>query len=239
MKLRRLTASALATMTFFGASFSTANAVPIHKAGSNYTTTTEDGLTLNVTRSHEKFELQLPDNLSILSHQTFLDTKGIATIKGATGKSIKAHLMIGYQLGCMVDVSNGATFEFGAPKLTAGVELAQALNGMPSVKGEGSADGGGAEISGVGATTTLTPKAGLEVPLGPDVKFTLKPGQIITFLVAEKDVKGNKGALRYVGEPINVDGCLGFASVRSFITLWTKAPIEDSKITTWGKVTRF
>ena len=96
MKLRRLTASTLATMTFFGASFSTANAVPIHKAGSNYTTTTEDGLTLNVTRSHEKFELQLPDNLSILSHQTFLDTKGKATIKGATGKSIKAHLMIGY-----------------------------------------------------------------------------------------------------------------------------------------------
>lgn len=239
MRLRRFTASTLATITIIGASFATANAIPIRKAGADYTTTTEDNLTLNIKRTNEKFDVKLPDNLSILSHQTFLDTKGLATIEGATGKAVDAHIMIGYQLGCMIDVSEGQAIQFGAPKLTTSRELQHAINIMPGIKGEGSADGGGGEISGIGHTTTLTPKHNLEIPLGPDVKFNLKPGQIITFLVAEKDVKGNKGALRYVGEPINVDGCLGFASVRSFVTLWTKAPIEDSKITTWGRVTRF
>lgn len=239
MKLRRVAASTIATMTLAATLAGNAAAIPIHKAGANYTTTTEDGLTLTIKRTAEQFDLKLPDNLSIFSHQTFLDTKGVATIKGAKGKDIDAHIMIGYQIGCMVDVSDGVTLVYHAPKLSTGVELENSLNAMPSISGQGSADGGGGTIAGIGATSTLRPNAGLEVPLGLDAMFTVRPGQILTFLVAEKDIKGNKGALRYVGEPINIDGCFGFASVRSFITLWTKAPIEDSKITTWGKVTRF
>lgn len=235
MKLRRVAASTIATMTLLATLASSATAIPIRKAGGNYTTTTEDGLTLTIKRTAENFELKLPDNLSIFSHQTFLDTKGVAIIKGAKGKDVDAHIMIGYQIGCMVDVSDGATFVYRAPKLSTGVELENSLGVSPSV----TAGGTDTSVSGIGASSTLRPNAGLAVPLGLDAMFTVRPGQILTFLVAEKDIKGNKGALRYVGEPINIDGCLGFASVRSFITLWTKAPIEDSKITTWGPVTRF
>lgn len=238
MKLRRVAASTIATMTLAATLAGNAAAIPVHKAGANYTTTTEDGLTLTIKRTAEQFDVKLPDNLSIFSRQTFLDTKGLATIKGAKGKDVDAHIMIGYQIGCMVDVSDGVTLVYHAPRLSTGVELESSLNGTPSVTGTGG-DKPSGSVSGIGATSTLRPNAGLEVPLGLDAMFTVRPGQILTFLVAEKDIKGNKGALRYVGEPINIDGCFGFASVRSFITLWTKAPIEDSKITTWGRVTRF
>ncbi|MFY9191096.1 MAG: MspA family porin [Lawsonella sp.] len=236
MKLRRVAASAIATMTLAATLAGTAAAVPVHKAGANYTTTTEDGLTLTIKRTAEQFDVKLPDNLSIFSHQTFLDTKGVATIKGAKGKDVDAHIMIGYQIGCMVDVSDGVTLVYRAPRLSTGVELENSLNGTPELSFGGDSLN---EVNGIGASSTLRPNAGLEVPLGLDAMFTVRPGQILTFLVAEKDIKGNKGALRYVGEPINIDGCFGFASVRSFVTLWTKAPIEDSKITTWGRVTRF
>lgn len=129
----------------------TATADPL--ADKSRETITDDGWHMRITKTDESLD-RYPNLASTLfTREGFVSLKAVADITGSGNAPVNSGTVaLGYQIGCQVDVSNGAAIGLAiGPSVTIGV------------------------TSGVGGSATITPTVYLKPGTITDIPFGTKP----------------------------------------------------------------
>ncbi len=186
--------------------------------GGHITRTIGDGTVVNVDITGESANINPSLNATPLSRNAWTSGRAEVNLTGGSAKDpqTSTRLVVGYIVGCQVDLSGGI---------------------VPGVDAGGTADlsTNPATVSATGgASTTLTLAAGqakvlnlldVEVPddFGAD---SHNPYQ---------SVKGPHQSLTWHDETFAVDGCGGYAQARSFAQAKVYTPSSIGYVTVWGK----
>jgi hypothetical protein len=207
---------------------------PTDLADREVSRTTADGWVLHARKSGESVNIAPPLDSAATTGEAFGTLTGSVWIDGAGAPELTgAMFTTGYQIGCGVDISGGVDAElatvFGiSPHLTAGVE------GGPSVQVELP------NVTGVsaGADATGRVEAGLEAKAeaAPTVSTHLNPGGITNVDLASFpiDPAYNRAAGGFTGAHLQINGCAGPVSIRSYVTVSTTSPTSVDAVSAYG-----
>lgn len=171
-------------------------------------TVTDDGWTLSVSKTGESLDRYPNLAGSPVSREGFVSVKAIAEITGTGTAPVTAgSLVVGYQIGCQVDVSTGLSLGMG---FSIGPNASLNISWPPSVS--------------LGASASVS----------PNVSTTLKPGSIATVDFGSKPLAGARASITAEQVQVKVDACLGPVTLRSFATARISTPIADNTITVYG-----
>lgn len=170
---------------------------------------TREGLDITLTASKLRAKKVPALDGSPLSGEAFLSSDVHAALRGIDGKTVRATVEVGYQIGYPVSVApSGVKITAHTPslKLTGGVNAKIA----PEVTISGSGGGGkigeiGAEL---GAEATVIPAA--------DLEFEVGAGKITTVTLAEIALTKPVADIVLSGVELNITNALGPISVRPF-----------------------
>ncbi|MGP9760974.1 MspA family porin [Corynebacterium sp. AOP12-C2-36] len=200
--------------------------------------TTADGWVLHAAKSDESVNIAPPLDASTTTGEAFGTLTGNVWIDGAGAPELTgAMFTTGYQIGCGVDISGGVDVELAgtagiAPNATAGVE------GGPSVQVELP------NITGVsaGADATARGEVGLDGKLeaAPTVSAHLDPGGVtdVDLVSMPIDPEYKRASGGFTGAHLQVNGCAGPVSVRSYVTVSTTSPTSVDAVSVHGTATR-
>jgi hypothetical protein len=200
--------------------------------------TTADGWVLHASKTDESLNIAAPLDSATTTGETFASLTGNVVIDGAGAPELTgAMFTTGYQIGCGVDISGGVDVELAgtagvAPNATAGVE------GGPSVQVELP------NITGVsaGADATARGEVGLDgkIEASPTVSAHLNPGGItdvdLVSMPINPEYKRASGG--FTGAHLQVNGCAGPVSVRSYVTVSATSPTSVDAVSVYGTATR-
>ncbi|WP_306365689.1 MspA family porin [Nocardia sp. CC227C] len=171
-------------------------------------TVTDDGWTLEVTKTNESLDRWPALSSSPVSREGFVSVKAIAEVSGGGSQPVTSGTVtLGYQIGCAVDVSNGVTLGLG---LSIGPNASVTISQFPGVT-----------IGGQAAVT-------------PNISTTLKPGAIATITFGSKPLTGARASITAEQVEIKVDACAGPVTIRSFATAAISTPAADNTISVYG-----
>ncbi|WP_182358642.1 MspA family porin [Tomitella gaofuii] len=162
------------------------------------TVTTVDGWDVSVTASD--LSVHPVPNLagSPFTREGFVSATVTGEVQGQGTAPVRSgKVEQGIQIGCGVDVSSGATLGLNA---TFG----------PNV-----------------GITMAGPSAGLSATAGPSVSIQVKPGQITSLSLGEKQMQGPAATISAHGVHLKVDGCWGPVSVRTFAMVAISTDTSD------------
>lgn len=196
--------------------------------------TTADGWTLHVKKSDEKINLAPPldgaattgEAFGSLNASVWIDGQGSVDLTGAQFET-------GYQIGCGVDVSGGADVELAgtvgvAPHADAGIEGGPSVTvELPNVTGfEAGAD----------ATGTISGGVDGKAEASPTVSGHLAPGKVSTVALASMPVsqQHKRAAGGFTGAHLQVNGCAGPVTVRSYATIATESDTSTDSVSVYG-----
>lgn len=170
---------------------------------------TREGVDITLTASKLRAKKVPALDGSPLSGEAFLSSDVHAALKGIDGKTVRATVQVGYQVGYPVSIApSGVKVTAHTPelKLTGGVNAKIA----PQVTISGSGGGGsigeiGAEL---GAEATVIPAA--------DLEFEVGAGKITTVTLADIALTQPVADIVLSGVELNVTNALGPISVRPF-----------------------
>ncbi|OLT50396.1 hypothetical protein BJF89_10000 [Corynebacterium sp. CNJ-954] len=200
--------------------------------------TTADGWVLHASKTGESLNIAPPLDSSTTTGETFASLTGNVVIDGAGAPELTgAMFTTGYQIGCGVDISGGVDVELAgtagiAPNATAGIE------GGPSVQVELP------NITGVsaGADATGRGEVGLDgkIEASPTVSAHLDPGGVtdvdLVSMPINPEYKRASGG--FTGAHLQVNGCAGPVSVRSYVTVSATSPTSVDAVSVYGTATR-
>lgn len=178
-----------------------AAATPTPLAGKSQTITTDDGWDVSVEASN--LVVNPVPNLagSIFTREGFISGKVTGTVSGAGAAPVRSGVIEqGVQIGCGVDVSNGATVGFGA-------------SFGPSV-----------------GITMAGPSAGLSATAGPNVSMQVRPGVITTIPLGNKTMEGARTSISASNIHVKVDGCWGGVTVRTYAMIAVSTANSDDSV---------
>jgi hypothetical protein len=144
------------------------------------------------------------------TREGFVTGKAAATIDGNGGVAVNSGtLVMGLQLGCQVDLSEGGSV---------GVD----------------ADAG---ISpGFGSGGNLLSDIGPYAEIGGNASINLLPGNITNLGLGKKELKGRTGEIAVHDAHVKVDGCGGQVSVRFFATAMIDTDKSDDSVNAYGDI---
>lgn len=177
------------------------SATPTPLESKAQTVTTDDGWDLTVEASN--LNVNPVPNLagSMFTREGFVSGKVTGTIAGEGTAPVRTGVIEqGIQIGCGVDVSNGATLG-----LTASLS--------PNV-----------------GITMAGPSAGASVTAGPNVSLQVKPGAITTIPMGEKVMEGPRAAISANNMHVKIDGCWGEVTVRTYAMVAVSTATSDDSV---------
>lgn len=198
------------------------------------TRTTADGWVLHVRKSGEVINVAPPLDSSVTTGEAFGTVNGAAWIEGAGDPELSGALFeTGYQIGCGVDVSGGADVEVAS---TVGVasHATTGIEGGPSVQVElPNATG-----VNVGADVTAMAETGVEskAELSPTVAAHINPGKVTNVALVSMPVsaKYKRAAGGFTGAHLQVNGCAGPVTIRSYVQLVTTSATSTDSVAVYG-----
>lgn len=219
--------------------------------------TTADGWVVHARKSGEIVHLAPPldgaattgEAFGTLSAQAWIDGHGSPELTGALFEA-------GYQIGCGVDVSGGADVTVAgtlgiAPRGGVGVEggpsVGGGLEGGPSVTvtmpgGSGTVGGDATAKAEVGADATAKAEAGVDAKaeISPTMSMHLDPGAItnVPLVSMPIDPTLKRAAGGFTGAHLQINGCAGPVSMRSYVMVSTTSPTSVDAVSVYGDARR-
>jgi MspA protein len=210
--VRVLVRSAMLAATLLVIGGGVAHADPVPVADVAQSADTDDGW--HVTAALSKMTVNSVPNMAAtaLTREGFVTGEASATISG-DGKSPvnSGEVILGVQLGCQVDLSQGGNFSLGGD---AGVAI--------------SPGGGRGLITGLGPTAYAD--------IDPSISINILPGNITTMGLGKKALKGRNGEITVHDAHVKVDGCGGPVVIRFFAYAGISTDIGDDSINTYGDI---
>jgi len=186
-----------------------AAAEPLPVADVTQSSDTDDGWHLSATLTQMTINSVPNMAATAFTREGFVTGKAVATIGGNGAIPVNSGtLILGLQLGCQVDLSEGGSLNAGGD---AGIG--------PTLRG-------GDPIDDVG------PYADLNV----GGSINLLPGNITNIGLGKKALKGRIGEIVVHDAHVKVDGCGGQVSIRFFATAMIDTDKSDDSINAYGDI---
>jgi hypothetical protein len=186
-----------------------AAAEPIPIADVTQSSDTDDGWRLTTTLTRMAINSVPNMAATAFTREGFVTGKAVATIGGNGSIPVNSGvLVLGLQLGCQVDLSEG-----GSVNADADIGISPGLHG-------------GDPIDDVG------PYADLD--LGGSIN--LLPGNITNIGLGKKALKGRTGEIVVHDAHVKVDGCGGQVAIRFFATVMIDTDKSDDSINAYGDI---
>jgi hypothetical protein len=200
---------AVSLLVVCGAGVARADPVPL--ADVSQAADTDDGW--HVRASLSKMTVNSVPNMAAtaLTKEAFVTGEASANIEGNGKTAVNSgDLILGVQLGCQVDLSQGGNFSLGG---TMGVGLNI---------------GNGIGLGGLG------PSAYADID--PSFSVNILPGNITTMGLGKKALKGRAGEITVHEAHIKVDGCAGAVVMRFFAYAGISTDNGDDSVNTYGDI---
>ena len=201
----RLGAGATALMCAAGG---IAHADPSPVADVKQSINTEDGWRLGVALTQMTINSVPNMAATAFTREGFVTGRAEATIEGSGSAAVNnGTLVLGLQLGCQIDLSEGASV---------GGDADIGIN--PGFSGN--------------AISAIGPYADLE----GDVSINLLPGTITNVGLGKKALKGRSGGITVHDAHVKVDSCGGPVAIRFFATVTIDTDQNDDSVNTYGDI---
>jgi MspA len=187
-----------------------AAAEPLPVADVTQSADTDDGWHLSAALTRMTINSVPNMAATAFTHEGFVTGKAAATIDGNGGVAVNAGtLVMGLQLGCQVDLSEGGNL---------GVNASAGIN--PSFTNGGN----------------LFSVFGPFANVGGDASINLLPGTITNLGLGKKELKGRTGEIVVHDAHLKIDGCGGQVSVRFFATAMIETDKSDDSVNAYGDI---
>jgi len=209
--VRILFRSAVVATSLVVVSAGVAHADPVPIADVSQSADTDDGW--HVTASLSKITVNSVPNMAAtaLTREAFVTGEASAKIDGSGKSAVNSgELILGVQLGCQVDLSQGGNFSLGGD-IGAGVNI-----------------GNGIGLGGLG------PSAYADID--PSISVNILPGNITTMGLGKKALKGRSGEITVHDAHVKVDGCGGPVVMRFFSYAGISTDNGDDSVNTYGDI---
>ncbi len=201
----------VATSLVAGVGAGVARADPLPMADVTQSADTDEGW--HVSASLSKMTVNSVPNMAAtaLTREGFVTGEASVKIDG-DGKSPvnSGELILGVQLGCQVDLSQGGNFGIGG-------DMGVGLN-----------IGNGIGLGGLG------PSAYADID--PSISINILPGNITTLGLGKKALKGRDGEITVHDAHVKVDGCGGPVVIRFFAYAAIDTDIGDDSVNAYGEI---
>jgi MspA len=186
-----------------------ATAEPLPVADVTQSADTDDGWHLSAALTRMTINSVPNMAATAFTREGFVTGKAAATIEGNGAIPVNSGtLVLGLQLGCQVDLSEGGSVDVGGD---AGVS--------PGF-------GGGSLLSNIG------PYADVD----GDISINLLPGNITNLGLGKKALKGRTGEIVVHDAHVKVDGCGGQVAIRFFATAMIDTDKSDDSVNAYGDI---
>jgi hypothetical protein len=188
----------------------TAAADPVAVPDANRSVVTDAGWHVSATLS--KMSINSVPNMAAtpFTREGFVTGKAAASIGGnGAGAVNSGSIIVGLQLGCQVDLSEGGSIGIGGDS-----------GSSPSYsRGQSLLD----DIGGYG-------------DFDPNASINILPGNIKNYGLGRKELKGRTGQVVVNDAHVKVDGCAGQVSVRFFATVLIDTDESDDSVNVFGNI---
>jgi hypothetical protein len=184
---------------------------PVPVADVSQSADTDDGW--HVSASLSKMTVNSVPNMAAtaLTREGFVTGEASTKIDGDGKAAVNSgDLILGVQLGCQVDLSQGGNFSLGADA------------------GIGANVGNGIGLSGLG------PSAYADID--PSISVNILPGNITTVGLGKKALKGRNGEITVHDAHVKVDGCGGPVVIRFFAYAGISTDDADDSVNAYGDI---
>ena len=190
-------------------SVGSAVADPLPVADVSQSADTDDGWHLSAALTNMTINSVPNMAATAFTREGFVTGKAVANIDGNGAIPVNAGLLVlGLQLGCQVDLSEGASLSGGGD---AGIGLG---------------------IGNVVTNDTSGPYADID----GNVSVNLLPGTITNVGLGTKSLKGRTGEIFVHDAHVKVDACGGPVSIRFFTTAKIDTDKSDDSVNTYGDI---
>jgi hypothetical protein len=187
-----------------------ASAEPLPVADVTQSTDTDDGWHLSAGLTRMTINSVPNMAATAFTREGFVTGKAAATIDGNGGVAVNSGtLVMGLQLGCQVDLSEGGSV------------------GVDADAGISPGFGSGGNLLNV-----LGPYADIE----GNASINLLPGTITNLGLGKKELKGRTGEIVVHDAHVKVDACGGQVSVRFFATAMIDTDKSDDSVNAYGDI---
>lgn len=206
--LRLVRAGAVATILLSVASAAVATAEPLPVADVQQSINTEDGWHLGVALTQMTINSVPNMAATAFTREGFVTGRAEATIDGSGTSAVNnGTLILGLQLGCQIDLSEGASVGGDAD---IGINPSISANALSAIGPYGDLEG--------------------------DVSINLLPGTITNVGLGKKALKGRTGGITVHDAHVKVDACGGPVSIRFFSTVTIDTDKNDDSVNAYGDI---
>lgn len=185
-----------------------AHAEPLPVADVTQSADTDDGWHLSASLTRMTINSVPNMAATAFTREGFVTGKAAATIDGNGGVAVNSGtLVLGLQLGCQIDLSEGASVGGDAD-----------IGVNPGINGN--------------ALNDIGPYA----DLGGNVSVNLLPGTITNIGLGKKELKGRTGEIVVHDAHVKVDACGGPVSIRFFATAMIDTDKSDDSVNAYGDI---
>jgi hypothetical protein len=186
-----------------------AGADPLPVADVMQSADTDDGWHLSAALTNMTINSVPNMAATAFTREGFVTGKAVATIDGNGAVPVNSGLLVlGLQLGCQIDLSEGGSVSGGAD---AGIGL------------------------GIGNVVT-DDTSGPYADINGNVSLNLLPGTITNVGLGTKSLKGRTGEIFVHDAHVKVDACGGPVSIRFFTTAKIDTDKSDDSVNTYGDI---
>jgi hypothetical protein len=172
---------------------------------------TDDGWHVSASLSKQSINSVPNMAATALTKESFVTGEASAKIDGDGKLAVNSgELILGVQLGCQVDLSQGGNFSLGG-------DIGGGLN--PT---------GGRGIIGLGPS--------LYADIDPSISVNILPGNITTIGLGKKALKGRTGEITVHEAHVKIDGCGGPVVMRFFAYAGISTDNGDDSVNTYGDI---
>ncbi|MDT7732180.1 MAG: hypothetical protein QOK45_2433 [Mycobacterium sp.] len=187
-----------------------ASAEPLPVADVTQSADTDDGWHLSAALTRMTINSVPNMAATAFTREGFVTGKAATTIDGNGGVAVNSGtLVMGLQLGCQVDLSEGGSL---------GVDADAGIN--PSFS------------NGSNLLNIIGPYADIE----GNASINLLPGTITNLGLGKKELKGRTGEIVVHDAHVKVDGCGGQVAVRFFATTMIDTDKSDDSVNAYGDI---
>jgi hypothetical protein len=201
------TGALLLVLSPLGAGVAVADPLPV--ADVSQSADTDDGWHLSVALANMTINSVPNMAATAFTREGFVTGKAVATIDGNGDIPVNSGtLVFGLQLGCQIDLSEGASLS-----------------------------GGGDAGIGIGVGNTITSLTeGPYADINGNVSVNLLPGTITNLGLGTKSLKGRTGEITVHDAHVKVDACGGPVSIRFFASAKIDTDKSDDSVNTFGDI---
>ena len=208
--MRKLTSVATLVISLLCSGMGVAAADPLPVADVSQSADTDDGWHLSAALSRMTINSVPTRAATAFTREGFVTGKALASIDGNGAVPVNSGtLVMGLQLGCQIDLSEGGSVDVGAD---AGVS------------------------PGFSGGSNLLAMVGPYAEVNGSISVNLLPGTIKNIVLGKKALKGRTGEIVVHDAHVKVDACGGPVSIRFFTTALIDTDKSDDSVNVYGDI---